>query len=85
MRSLLIQIQGSGASSPTLHEGIKVDVMRVYINNNRDGYTPDQCYKTLTVGELMEILEDYPADAEVFVKNDGGYTYGSIDLIEEGE
>lgn len=59
--------------------------MRVYINNNRDGYSPEQCYKTLTVGELMEILEDYPADAEVFVKNDGGFTYGSIDLIEDGE
>lgn len=59
--------------------------MRIFIQANRDGYTPDQCFQTMTVKELISILEDYPEDAEIFTKHDGGYTYGSIDVIEEGE
>ena len=65
-----------------------------YINSNRNGYSPDQCGRTLTVGELISILSDYDEDRLVYIRNDNGYTCGSIterdllpaeDLGEEDE
>lgn len=50
----------------------------IYINGNRNGYGPDQCGRTLTVGELIEILEQYDEDRLIYLRNDNGYTYGSI-------
>ena len=57
----------------------------IFIEGRRDGYTPSQCYETLTVRELIEELEQYDDDMPVYLKNDNGYTYGSIyyDSIEE--
>ena len=51
---------------------------KVYINGKRNGYATDQCGRTLTVGELIEYLGNFDEDAEVYLKNDRGYTYGSI-------
>ena len=51
----------------------------LFINGNRNGYTPDQCGRTLTVGELIAMLEEFDEDTPVYLRNDGGYTYGSID------
>ena len=48
------------------------------INGNRDGYSPEQCDPTMTVGELKALLEDYDDDAFVMLINDNGYTYGSV-------
>lgn len=53
--------------------------MAVYITADRDAYDPKQCGHTLTVSELIEILEGFDPDASVYLKHDGGYTYGSID------
>lgn len=50
----------------------------VFINGKRNGYAPDQCGETMTVKELIEMLEGYDEDALVFLSNDNGYTYGSI-------
>jgi len=50
----------------------------IYIDTKRNGYGPDQCGRTLTVGELMDILAEYDEDTPVFLRNDGGYTYGSV-------
>ena len=50
----------------------------IYINGNRNGYGPDQCGRTLTVGELIEIFEQYDEDRLIYLRNDNGYTYGSI-------
>lgn len=50
----------------------------IYIEGKRNGYGIDQCGQTLTVGELIEILEQYDYDRPVFLRNDNGYTYGSI-------
>lgn len=50
----------------------------LFINGNRDGYSPDQCGRTLTVGELIELLQDMDEDRPVYLRNDKGYTYGSI-------
>lgn len=60
--------------------------MRIYIEGRRNGYNPTQCGKTMTVGELMAYLEQFDEDAEIYLKNDNGYTYGSIDdySFEEG-
>lgn len=50
----------------------------VMIENSRTGYTPRQCGRTFTVGELIEFLEQFDEDTPVYLSNDGGYTYGSI-------
>jgi hypothetical protein len=51
---------------------------KLFLNTRRDGYAPEQCDGSLTVRELIEILEQYDDDTEVLFKNDGGYTYGCI-------
>lgn len=51
----------------------------VFIEGRRNGYGTDQCGKTMTVRELIEFLEQFDEEAEVFLRNDGGYTYGNID------
>ena len=54
----------------------------IFIEGRRNGYTPTQCGRTITVGELAELMqqyaEDYGEDTPVFIINDGGYTYGNI-------
>lgn len=50
----------------------------LFIEGNRNGYCASQCGKTLTVGELIEILSEFDDDRPVFLRNDNGYTYGSI-------
>lgn len=50
----------------------------LYIEGKRNGYGPDQCGQTLTVGELIEILEQFDYGRPVYLRNDNGYTYGSI-------
>ena len=60
----------------------------VYLNTKRNGYGPDQCGHTLTVGELIDLLRDISEDTPIYFKNDNGYTYGSItkyDIEEEEE
>lgn len=50
----------------------------LFINGKRNGYGIDQCGRTLTVGELIETLSDYDEETPVYLRNDNGYTYGSI-------
>lgn len=50
----------------------------VYIDSRRDGYSPRQCHDTMTVGELIDILSQYDEDQPVYIRNDNGYTYGSV-------
>jgi hypothetical protein len=53
--------------------------MRVlYIEGRRNGYGPEQCGRTMTVGELIDFLKQFDEDTEIFLKNDAGYTYGNI-------
>jgi hypothetical protein len=53
--------------------------MKLFIEGRRNGYNPSQCGRTMTVGDLIAYLEQFDEDAEIFLKNDNGYTYGSID------
>ena len=63
--------------------------MEIIINANREGYGTDQIRRTLTVGELIETLQQFDEDTPVYIGNDrqsyGWYTYGGItwDDIEE--
>lgn len=62
--------------------------MKIFLDTTRNGYTTEQCGRTLTVKDLRELLEDYNDDTEVFFRNDNGYTYGSLDydtIREENE
>lgn len=51
---------------------------KVFIEGRRDGYSPEQCGRTMTVGELIAYLENFDEDAKIYLENDGGYTYGYI-------
>ena len=50
----------------------------LFLNTKREGYTPRQCGETLTVGELIDILSNFQEDTPILLKNDDGYTFGSI-------
>ena len=51
----------------------------LFISGNRSGYSPAQIeHQTMTVGELIAMLEDFDPDSLVFLSNDNGYTYGHI-------
>ena len=52
--------------------------MRLYIEGRRNGYSPDQCGRTMTVGDLIAYLEQFEENAEIYLNNDNSYTYGSI-------
>lgn len=53
--------------------------MKIFIEGRRNGYATNQCGRTMTVKEMIEWLEQYEDDTEIFLKNDNGYTYGNID------
>ena len=62
------------------------------IEAKRQGYSIDQCGKTMTTGELINWLEQYDENTPIYISNDNGYTYGSIkdydireDYTEEDE
>ena len=56
--------------------------MKLYINANRTGYSPCQIQHTMTVGELIAALEEFAEDTPVFLKHDGGISWGDL---EEGD
>jgi hypothetical protein len=58
------------------------------INAKRNGYSPEQCGRTLTVGELIRELECFDPNEKIYLSHDNGYTYGSVtenDLDEREE
>lgn len=60
----------------------------LFIEGERSGYGPDQIEdRTMTVGELIDLLSDYDEDTKVFLRNDNGFTYGHISYhsFNEGE
>lgn len=60
--------------------------MKIFIEGRRDGYSTDQCGNTMTVGQMIAFLEQFDEDDKLYIRNDGGYTYGRISydsLIEE--
>ena len=62
-----------------MNEEIEDPVKCVFIQGRRDGYGPDQiANRTVTVSELIDILEGFDGDLKVFLNNDNGYTFGAI-------
>lgn len=51
---------------------------KLFIRGKREGYDTEQCGRTLTVRELIEILQGYDEDTKIYLNNDNGYTFGSI-------
>ena len=51
---------------------------KLFIEGRRNGYSPEQCGNTMTVREMIEWLEQFDEDTQLFLSNDRGYTYGSI-------
>ena len=50
----------------------------LYIDTAREGCGIDQIRTTMTVGELMEYLDQFDNDTKVYLRHDRGYTYGGI-------
>ena len=50
----------------------------IYIAAMREGYAIDQVPHTMTIGELIDCLSEFPEDAQIFLSHDRGYTYGGI-------
>lgn len=48
----------------------------VIIRVERDRYSTEGA--TLTVAELIEQLQNYPANAAVYVEHDNGYSYSAL-------
>ena len=53
---------------------------RITFEATREGYTKDQVDYPITVGELIEFLEDYDEDTEILLSHDSGYTFGTLTL-----
>lgn len=50
----------------------------VFIEGRRTGYSVGSCGDTMTVGELINFLQDFDEDSKIYLSNDNGYTYGNI-------
>ena len=64
--------------------------MKLIIEVHRTGYATSQIDETMTVGDLIETLEQFEPDALVYTSHDNGYTFGGIsesdfDEIEEDD
>ena len=44
----------------------------------RPGPNRDQIARTMTVGELIEFLNNFDEDEKIYLSHDNGYTYGGI-------
>lgn len=64
---------------------------RVIISVAREAYGIRDIKKTMTVGELIDFLqENFEEDSPIYISHDNGYTYGSVSSnsfneIEEDE
>ena len=52
--------------------------LNLTLEARREGYSLNQVGTTMTVGELIEFLQNYPEETPVYISNDNGYTYGPI-------
>ena len=50
----------------------------IIITADREGYDRSQVQETMTVGELIALLQDYDEDAPIYLSHDNGYTFGGI-------
>lgn len=70
-------------SSDKLNQ-LKSKIMKtiVTLKTNRDYYDAKECAEnSMSVGEFMDMLSNYPSDAKIVFSNDNGYTYGVVGNI----
>lgn len=53
---------------------------KIVINTFREAYDPEDVRETMTVGELIDFLENLDEDAKIVLSFDNGDTYGGIPL-----
>ena len=53
---------------------------RLIIDTRREGYNFDQVQNTMTVGELISLLQDYEEDTPIYFGFDNRYTVGGLTL-----
>lgn len=69
----------SGGESPPKQRKEESEMKSVvFIQGRREGYATSQIRYTMTIGELIDYLQNFDEDAEVYLDNDNGYTFGSI-------
>ena len=51
---------------------------KLIIIANKDSYSTDDIYNTMTVGDLKSFLEDLEDDTPIYLSFDNGYTYGAL-------
>ena len=57
----------------------------VTIEASRTTYSAkDILDRTMTVGELIAMLEEFDEDTPIIISNDNGYTYGGIHAYDIG-
>ena len=56
----------------------KSKMKALLLESRRDGYSPDQIFETMTVGELISFLQDFDEDTPIYTSHDNGYTFGGI-------
>lgn len=57
----------------------------LFIDAQREGYSPAQVSHTMTVAELISFLEQFEDDTPIYLSHDRGYTYGGIDEFSISE
>ena len=55
-----------------------MNIKKLILNTEREGYGIDQIRKTMTAGALIWLLEDYDEDTPVYLAFDRHYTYGAV-------
>ena len=51
---------------------------KLIIIANKDAYSTNDVYGTMTVGDLKAFLEDLEDDTPIYLSFDRGYTYGAL-------
>lgn len=51
---------------------------KLIIIANKDSYSTEDIYNTMTVGDLKAFLEDLEDDTLIYLSFDNGYTYGAL-------
>ena len=57
----------------------------IKIEAKREGYSINQVSNTMTVGELIDYLEQFDENDKVYLSHDNGYTYGGINYNDIDE
>lgn len=55
---------------------------KLVIPVHRSAYSVYGCNGAITVRDLIERLEDYDEDTQIYFSHDNGYTYGALTMYD---